>query len=64
MTLAGFIFSARIAIRLTVQRRKSRHSESHGNDNLHSANCLENQPLIPLKIVFKESTAGSLLVLF
>lgn len=64
MTLAGFIFSARIAIRLTVQRRKSRHSESHGNGNLHSANCLENQPLIPLEVVFKKAQQLSLLVLF
>lgn len=39
---------------------KPRHSKGQRDDVLHSAICLEIQPLTPLKSVFKESRAGSL----
>lgn len=64
MTLAGFIFSAGIAIGLAVLRGKSRHEEGQRADILHGAICVENQLPTPLKVAFKESTAGNRLVLF
>lgn len=44
--------------------KEGNQQSGQGDDILHSAICLENQPLTPLRAVFKESTAGSLLVLF
>lgn len=63
MTLAGFIFSAGIAIRLTAWRGKPRHEGSQRAGIPQSAVCLENQLLTPLMVAFKGSTAGNLLVL-